>query len=252
MQEALDMSAEERRLKQMLRDPKIGAYFNTRETGEHYLLSSGRHTDEFYQMAKAFRFEQVRRFIADILIEKIRGSSFVDSVEVLIGVPMGGIPLLYELQKNPLLMHAEAIWLEKERDPIKALALKRRRAERLGTDLETIIKEPEFILNRNFKIDPDKQALVIEDVISTGGSVRAVVRACSDYDNPDDPDGKEDPFTGANIVGVVAAVNRMSIDADMLKISPVLDIIWALRDPLNSWAQEECPYEHKLVPLKRI
>lgn len=245
-----DILMEELRLKQTLRDSKVGAYYDARETGEHYLLSSGRHTGEFYQMAKAFRFAEVRRLAAGIIIEKIRNSPLGDSIDVLVGIAMGGIPLLYELQRDPFFMRTEAVWVEREQDPDKIRVLKARRAARLKKEIP--VERSEFILGRNFRIDPDKRVLLVDDVMSTGGSIRAAIDACSDYNNPEDPAGKEDPFADANIVGIVVAVNRMPADADMLKISPVMDIIWALRDSLNSWVPDECPFDPEGISLKRI
>lgn len=241
---------EELRLRQMLRDPKVGAYYDVKETGEHYLLSSGRHTGEFYQMAKAFRFAEVRRLAAGIIIEKIRNSFLADSIDVLIAIAMGGIPLLYELQRDPLFMRTEAMWVEREQNSNKVRTLKARRALRLKKEIP--IGRPEFILGRDFRIDPNERVLLVDDVMSTGGSIRAAIDACSDYNNPDDPVGKEDPFADANIIGIVVGVNRMPADADMLRISPVMDIVWALRDPLNSWAPDECLFDCQGIPLRRV
>ncbi|MBI2639264.1 MAG: hypothetical protein HYW90_00010 [Candidatus Sungbacteria bacterium] len=241
---------EELRLKRILREPRIGSYLKTTETGEHYLISSGRHTAELYQMAMAFRFGEVRKLTSDIIVERIRNSPLKDEIDVLVGVAMGSIPLVYELQRDPLLMHTEAIWVEKERDPLRIRELKHRRAERFKKEIPW--QRPEFVVGHNFRINPDKRVLVVEDVITTGATIRAVIDACCDYNDPDDPEGKGDPRAEANIVGVVAVINRMPADTDMLKISPVIEILWALRDPLVSWTPDECPLDAMGIPLKRI
>ena len=248
-------SSDEARLRQMLRDPTFGAYLNAKDTGAHYLLSSGLHTGELYQIAAACRFEFVRRYIADIILQKLRKTNlYVDGtiqIDVLIGVAMGGLPILFELQGDPSLMHTEAIWVEKERDPWRILELKKRRAKRLKKEIDPMRQE--FVLGRNFRIDPDKRAVIVEDVYTTGTSIRAAIDACNDYNHEDDPEGKEDSFAEANIVGAIVVVNRSPEGTEPPEVlMSTLTLVQALRDPINYYPREKCPWCKQRIKLKKI
>ena len=47
-----------------------GAHLMTENTGVHYLLSSGMHTDEFYQLARVFECGPIRERLADLMLPK--------------------------------------------------------------------------------------------------------------------------------------------------------------------------------------
>lgn len=82
------------------------------------------------------------------------------------------------------------------------------------------------------KIIPDKNVLIVEDIITTGGSVKKVVAAINNLK------GK--------IVGCSAICNRGGIKASDLDL-PVLDSLINLI--LESWEENSCPLCAKNIPI---
>jgi orotate phosphoribosyltransferase len=79
---------------------------------------------------------------------------------------------------------------------------------------------------------PDKRVLIVEDVLTTGQSARAVVRAVAE--------------SGGTIVGLGALCNRGNITAERLEV-PCFAALVNL--PLESWTEDECPLCRAGVPI---
>jgi orotate phosphoribosyltransferase len=108
----------------------------------HFLLSSGLHSDTYFQCAKIFEDPESAQKICRIL-----ASLWEDKkIDLVIGPAYGGIILAYELAR---FLKARAIF-----------------AERV---------ENKFTLRRGFKIHDNENVLVAEDVITTGASVKEVI-----------------------------------------------------------------------------
>jgi orotate phosphoribosyltransferase len=85
-------------------------------------------------------------------------------------------------------------------------------------------------LRRGFELHPADRVLVVEDIVSTGGSVRellALVQA-----------------EGAQVQQVACLVDR---SADGLKLAPPTKTL--LRLPIASWTPRECPQCLEGLPL---
>jgi orotate phosphoribosyltransferase len=153
----------------------------------HFRLSSGRHSN---------RFVQKFRILEDpVLLETVSReiSGRFRSLEptVVVGAAVGGILLAYEVARQ---LGTKAIFVEKEN----------------GIP----------VLRRGFTLGPEDRALVVEDVVTTGLSVREtidVVRRC-----------------GAKVVGIGVIVARAAADFGM-PTHVLLDL------PMLSYDAAECP-----------
>ncbi|MCL1790392.1 MAG: orotate phosphoribosyltransferase [Peptococcaceae bacterium] len=127
----------------------------------HFLLTSGKHSEYYVQCAQVLQYPDKARLLAQHL-----ATAYTDSqISVVVGPAMGGIHLSHEV------------------------------AHALGTrSLFTERVDGKMELRRNFKIAPGEKILVVEDVITTGGSVREVIRLLQDL--------------GGEIVGIGCLVNR--------------------------------------------
>jgi orotate phosphoribosyltransferase len=110
----------------------------------HFLLSSGRHSDRYFQCAKLLQypkkaqaaFEQTARQIGeDIKSGKLK-------VDLLAGPAMGGIIAAWELARQ---LGLPAIFTERDDTGVMAL-------------------------RRGFEIQPGQNVLIVEDVVTTGKS----------------------------------------------------------------------------------
>jgi orotate phosphoribosyltransferase len=108
----------------------------------HFRLSSGRHSDRFIQKFRILEEPRLVEPIAQLLTERARSYR----PTVVVSAAVGGIVLGYEAARQ---LGVKAIFVEKEN----------------GVP----------VLRRNFTLTPQDRAFIVEDVVTTGGSVREVV-----------------------------------------------------------------------------
>jgi len=108
----------------------------------HFLLSSGLHSSQYLQCARALEDPQVSGKLCRALAENFRN----DTIDAVIGPAMGGIIVAYELAAA---LGATALFAERESGKMR--------------------------LRRGFSLSPQDRVLIAEDVITTGGSVKEVI-----------------------------------------------------------------------------
>jgi len=113
----------------------------------HFLLSSGLHSAVYLQSAKVLE----RPDRAEMLCREFAKPFSGDRVEIVIAPALGGILVAYEVARA---LGARALFTERERGMMR--------------------------LRRGFEIQPGERCLVVEDVITTGGSIREVIRVVED------------------------------------------------------------------------
>jgi len=152
---------------------KTGAFL----TG-HFKLTSGRHSDHYMQAAQLLMYPQYTEKLAEHLATPFKDKG----VEVVIGPAMGGILVSYEVARQ---LGVPSLFAERENG--------------------------KMTLRRNFKIEPGQKVLVVEDVITTGGSVEEVIDLVR--------------FHGGEVVGVGVLVNRSGGKAHFdVPLQSVLDL----------------------------
>lgn len=136
----------------MLNPEQIRAIFT--ETGamlnEHFLLTSGQHSNQYFQCAQVLQYPQHGELLCQELARRIMAKGH--PVQAVIAPATGGILVSYELAR--------------------ALGVRSLFAER---------EQGIMTLRRGFRIKPGEQVLVAEDVITTGGSVREVIAAVENW-----------------------------------------------------------------------
>jgi orotate phosphoribosyltransferase len=108
----------------------------------HFLLTSGKHSNRYFQCAKVLQYPDYTRKIVAELTEYFREYK----IDTVIAPAMGGIIVGYEVARA---LNKRFIFTERE--------------------------EKEMKLRRGFEIFEGERFLVCEDVITTGGSVREVI-----------------------------------------------------------------------------
>ena len=147
-----------------------------KETGAllngHFVLTSGRHSSSYFQCAKVLQYPKyLSRFAQSI------ANNFINSnVDAVISPAIGGIVLGTEVGR---LLNVKTIFAER--------------------------KKGDMCIRRGFEIKKSDKILVIEDVITTGGSVKEVI--------------DEVTKLGGKISGVGVLVDRSNGQANYIKIN---------------------------------
>ncbi len=101
-------------------------------------------------------------------------------------------------------------------------------------DKKTVNGEDDFVIKRGYeKIVPGKNVLVVEDLLTTGGSVRKVVAATR--------------AIGGNVVGVGVLCNRGGVSPADLGGVPRLFVLADIK--MDSWSEEDCLLCKSGVPV---
>jgi orotate phosphoribosyltransferase len=153
----------------------------------HFRLSSGRHSNRFIQKFRILENPPLVQAVANSIADAFRTAE----VTVVVSAAVGGIVLGYEVARQ---LGTDAIFVEKENGVAK--------------------------LRRSFRLTPGDRALVVEDVVTTGLSVREVLDVVRAH--------------GAIPVGVGLIVQRGEADFGV----PTHAL---LNMPIVSFEEPECP-----------
>ena len=107
----------------------------------HFKLTSGLHSDEYCQCAKVLEHPEMAEELGRMLADLFRD----EKVDVVVSPAIGGIVIGHEVAR--------------------ALGVRSLFAERSETGMA---------FRRGFRVEPSEKVLIIEDVVTTGGSVKAV------------------------------------------------------------------------------
>ena len=136
----------------------------------HFILSSGMRSDTYFQCAKVLQHPKYLMMFSEILCDHFK--SF--GIEKVVSPAMGGIVLGTEVGRQ--------------------LGVKTIFCERLEGKME---------IRRGFSIKEREKILIVEDVLSTGGSLKEVMNLIKNYNG--------------DIVGIGVVVDRSACDIDLHK-----------------------------------
>lgn len=108
----------------------------------HFRLSSGLHSGKYLQCALVLQHPEMTEKVSEDLAKKFSK----EKIDLVIGPALGGITLAYEVARS---LGIRGIFAEREAG--------------------------KMILRRGFSINEGEKALVVEDVITTGGSTKEVI-----------------------------------------------------------------------------
>jgi orotate phosphoribosyltransferase len=141
----------------------------------HFLLSSGRHSNKYFQCAKLLQYPDKAAAALAVVAEKIKKDIKSGKLEIhaVVGPAMGGIVVAYELGRQ---LELPAFFTE--RDDTGKMALR-----------------------RGFEIKPGQKILITEDVVTTGKSSGECAAVLEEH--------------GAEIAALACVVDRRSAGIDI-------------------------------------
>ncbi len=140
----------------------------------HFRLTSGLHSPEYLQCAKVLAFPAFAERLGSELalsLQPLLGETVVASV---VSPAIGGIVIGHEVGRA---LSARALFTERD------------------------AASNEMVLRRGFEISEDEPVVVVEDVITTGGSTKEVIRVLQDL--------------GANVLAAGSIIDRSNGRVDL-------------------------------------
>ena len=155
----------------------------------HFILSSGLHSPKYLQCALAMQYPADAARFGRAIAEQFLGQG----IETVASPAIGGLVIGYAVAEA---LNVRFIWTERQ--------------------------DGQMTIRRGFTVREGERILVVEDVITTGGSTRECIAALEKH--------------GANVVGAASIIDRSNgaTDVGVPRISLVsLDV--------PSYKPEECP-----------
>ena len=164
----------------------------------HFKLTSGVHSDTYIQCAQVMQHPEFMHNLCSELGKKFRG----DDIDVIVGPAIGGI-IMAHVMARVLGPWVRAIFTERENG--------------------------KMTLRRSFEIIQGEKVLVVEDVTTTGSSVREVIDIVN--------------LRQGKVVGVGVLIDRSGGKVDFgIKTEKLLTV------DIKTYLPEECPLCKKGIP----
>ncbi|GHV37830.1 orotate phosphoribosyltransferase [Synergistales bacterium] len=166
----------------------------------HFRLTSGRHSDRYMQCAHLFVSPYDSETVCLDLAMFFNPEDF-GKIDLVVGPALGGVIMAYEMAR---VLKIKNIFAERE--------------------------DGKMALRRGFHVEPGTRVLVVEDVVTTGGSVREVIELMV--------------AGGAEVVGVGSVVDRSDGAVDFgVPFHAMLSM------KVDSWPADDCPLCKKGLPI---
>lgn len=134
----------------------------------HFVLSSGLHSPNYLQCALVLQHPAAAESLGKAIAEHFKA----EKIQLVASPAIGGIVIGHEVARQ---LGARFIWTERE--------------------------SGQMTLRRGFSVSPGERALVVEDVVTTGGSTHDTVRTLQE--------------AGANVVAAASIIDRSSGKAEV-------------------------------------
>lgn len=136
----------------------------------HFVLTSGLHSPVFLQKARVFMHADKTELLCKALANKV-SDAFPGGVDYVVGPAVGGIIPAYETSRH---LDVPNVWVEREEGVFKL---------------------------RRFEIEDGARVVIIEDIVTTGLSIRETVKSLQDI--------------GANVLAAACLVDRSAGKSDV-------------------------------------
>jgi orotate phosphoribosyltransferase len=163
----------------------------------HFQLSSGLHSEKYLQCALVLQYPNLAEKLCKELAKKFRK----EKITTVVGPALGGVIVSYEVARA---LKVRSLFAERE--------------------------EGVMTLRRGFELTPNDKVLVVEDVITTGGSVNEVIKLVK--------------AKGAKVVGLGSIIDRsaesINFDVPFKSLAKI---------EIETYPAQDCPLCQKGIPV---
>jgi orotate phosphoribosyltransferase len=178
---------------------RTGAYLKG-----HFRLTSGLHSPEYLQCALVLQHPEHAERLGSLLAAALKKLASSPAPRVVVSPALGGVIIGHEVARA---LGARAIFTERD-------------------------ASGKMILRRGFSVEPGEAAVVVEDVVTTGGSTREVVQCLL--------------AAGARVVAASSIIDRSGGRADVG--APRVSLVTLT---VTAWPPEQCPLCEQGVPVAK-
>ncbi len=165
----------------------------------HFLLTSGLHSPVYWEKFKVLQYPEYTQQLCGLIAGHFRK----ENIQVVAGPTTGGVLLAFETARQ---LGCRSIFAEKE-----------------GTVR---------VFRRGFSIQPGEKVLIVDDILTTGGSVIEVINAVNNLKG--------------NIIGLGVLVDRSSQTIEF-----GYPLYSCLKSITTTFNPSDCPLCKKGIPLAR-
>ncbi len=167
----------------------------------HFLLTSGKHSERYLEKFAVLQKPELTEELCSDIANYFKD----EKIDVVIGAAVGGIILSYEIARQ---LKCRGIFMEREEGKLK--------------------------LRRGFKVNKGERVLIVEDIITTGGSVQEIIDELkTSYE--------------CEIAGVGFLINRSGKKIDF----EVGKTFYLAKIDIETYEPENCPLCKKNIPLTK-
>ena len=163
----------------------------------HFLLTSGLHSPIYWEKFRVLQFPHYTGQLCGMIADHFRG----EEIQVVAGPTTGGIILSYEVARQ---LGVRSVFAEKEGE--------------------------ERAFRRGFGIDAGERVLIVDDILTTGGSIREVIAAVTRL--------------GGKIIGIGVLVDRSEQNQEF-----GVPLFSCHRAITTTYKPEDCPLCAARIPL---
>jgi len=165
----------------------------------HFLLASGLHSPVYWEKFRILQYPHYTEKLCSLIAQHFKDQK----IDVVAGPTTGGIILAFETARQ---LGVRSIFAEKEGET--------------------------RVFRRDFELTPGERVLIVDDVLTTGGSIRETMSAVDKL--------------GSVIIGIAVLVNRSQEKVDF-----GVPLFHCLRAPTTVYPPKECPLCAAHIPLAK-
>lgn len=163
----------------------------------HFQLTSGLHSPVYWEKFRVLQYPEYTEKLCQLIADHFRN----ERIQVVAGPTTGGIILAFEVAK---LLGVRGIFAEKE--------------------------EKTRVFRRGFHINADERVLIVDDILTTGGSLKETIEAVNKL--------------RGNIIGIGIMVDRSQHGIDFN-----IPLFSCIRSATTTFNPDDCPLCRQGIPL---